>query len=272
MLTNIPNKTNESLILELSEGEDVGTIGGYCEDGFPIYYANNKMAHMLGYEDVDDLISGIHGKVVNTIHPDDRERVVKELNHGEFYEGMTYKVTYRMPKKDGTSLWTVDKGKVIRAEDGRLAILSICNDMTAFIDRLAELERLNRFSRSTLENMPGGYHRCAAEEGYPFLYISDRFCEMFGWTRDEIKTKFDNKFMNMLHPEDIDATEKYVELLNQSSNENVIDAIYRMKGKMATSGCRMQHPLLPLEMRRFTRERLRTSRDLLLRAKNRTNC
>ncbi len=231
MLTNIPNKTNESLILELSEGEDVGTIGGYCEDGFPIYYANNKMAHMLGYEDVDDLISGIHGKVANTIHPDDRERVVKELNHGEFYEGMTYKVTYRMPKKDGTSLWTVDKGKVIRAEDGRLAILSICNDMTAFIDRLAELERLNRFSRSTLENMPGGYHRCAAEEGYPFLYISDRFCEMFGWTREEIKTKFDNKFMNMLHPEDIDATEKYVELLNQSSNENVIDAIYRMKGK-----------------------------------------
>lgn len=231
MLTNISNKTNESLILELSEGEDVGTIGGYCEDGFPIYYANNKIAHMLGYEDVDDLIAGIHGKVANTIHPDDMERVVKELNNGEFYEGMTYKVTYRMPKKDGTSLWTVDKGKVIRAEDGRLAILSICNDMTAFIDRHAELERLNRFSRSTLENMPGGYHRCAAEEGYPFLYISDRFCEMFGWTREEIKTKFDNKFINMLHPENTDTTEKYVELLNQSSNENVVDAIYRMKGK-----------------------------------------
>ena len=231
MLTNISNKTNESLILELSEGEDVGTIGGYCEDGFPIYYANNKIAHMLGYEDVDDLISGIHGKVANTIHPDDMERVVKELNNGEFYEGMTYKVTYRMPKKDGTSMWTVDKGKVIRAEDGRLAILSICNDMTAFLDRHAELERLNRFSKSTLENMPGGYHRCAAEEGYPFLYISDRFCEMFGWTRDEIKTKFDNKFINMLHPEDAGTTEKYVELLNQSSNENVVDAIYRMKGK-----------------------------------------
>ena len=231
MLTNISNKTNESLILELSEGEDVGTIGGYCEDGFPIYYANNKIAHMLGYEDVDDLISGIHGKVANTIHPDDMDRVVKELNNGEFYEGMTYKVTYRMPKKDGTSMWTVDKGKVIRAEDGRLAILSICNDMTAFIDRHTELERLNRFSQSTIENMPGGYHRCAAEEGYPFLYISDRFCEMFGWTREEIKTKFDNKFINMLHPEDAGTTEKYVELLNQSSHKNVVDAIYRMKGK-----------------------------------------
>ncbi len=231
MLTTIPNKTNESLLLELSEEKDAGTIGGYCEDGFPIYYANNKIAYMLGYEDVDDLIAGIHGKVANTIHPDDMERVVKELNNGEFYEGMTYNVTYRMPKKDGTSLWTVDKGKVIRAEDGRLAILSICKDMTEFIDRHAELERLNWFSKSTLENMPGGYHRCAAEEGYPFLYISDRFCEMFGWTREEIKTKFDNKFINMLHPEDTDTTEQYVEMLKQSSNENVIDAIYRMKGK-----------------------------------------
>ncbi len=231
MLTNISNIKNESLILELSEGEDIGTIGGYCEDGFPIYYANNKMAHMLGYKDVDELIAGIDGRVANTIHPDDMERVVKELNNGNFYEGMTYKITYRMPKKDGNSLWTVDKGKAIRAEDGRLAIISMCSDMTEFIDHHAELERLNRFSKSTLENMPGGYHRCAAEEGYPFLYISDRFCEMFGWTREEIKTEFDNKFINMLHPEDTETTEKYVEILTNGSNENVVDAIYRMRGK-----------------------------------------
>ncbi len=231
MSNDISNKINESLLLELTEGEDVGTIGGYCEEGFPIYYANNKIAHMLGYKDVDDLIVGIQGKVANTIHPDDMEHVVKELNHGEFYEGMTYKVTYRMPKKDGTSIWTVDKGKVIRTSDGRLAIISICNDMTEFLDHHAELERMNRFSQSALENMPGGYHRCAAEEGYPFLYISDRFCEMLGWTREEIQTKFDNKFINMLHPEDTNTTEQYVELLKQSSNENVIDAIYRMKSK-----------------------------------------
>ena len=96
---------------------------------------------------------------------------------------------------------------------------------------LNNISNKTNFFQSTLENMPGGYHRCAAEEGYPFLYISDRFCEMFGWTREEIKTKFDNKFINMLHPEDADTAGKYAELLNQSSNENVVDAIYRMKGK-----------------------------------------
>ena len=231
MLTRISNEKNNSLILELSEGQDVGTIGGYCEDGFPIYYANDKIAHMLGYNDVEDLIEGIQGKVSNTIHPDDMDRVVRELNNGNFYEGMTYKVTYRMPKKDGSAIWTVDKGKVVRAEDGRLAILSICNDMTEFIDRHSELERLNKLSQSTLENMPGGYHRCAAEEGFPFLYISDRFCEMFGWTREEISTEFDNKFINMLHPDDVETSMDYVGRLENNSDTNVIDAIYRMRGK-----------------------------------------
>ena len=231
MLRNILNEKNKSIIHELSLGEDVGTIGGYCEDDFPIYYANDKIAHMLGYTDVDDLIAGIHGKVSNTIHPDDMERVVKELNNGDFYEGMTYKITYRMPKKDGSSIWTVDKGKVIRAEDGRLAIISICNDMTAFVDRYGQLERLNKFSKSSFENMPGGYHRCAAEKGCPFLYVSKRFLDMFGWTREEIKSEFDDKFLNMLHPDDVESSLKYVELLNRHSDDKAVDAIYRMRGK-----------------------------------------
>ncbi len=231
MLTNISNERNKSLILELSEGQDAGIIGWYCENDFPIYYANDKIAHMLGYTDVDDLMEGIHGMVINTIHVDDMERVVKELNHGDFHEGMTYKVTCRMSRKDESSIWTVDKGKVVRTEDGRLAILCICDDMTAFIDRHNEIERLNQFSKSTIENMPGGYYRCVAEEGYPFLYVSDRFCEIFGWTREEIKSEFDNKFINMIHPDDIEATAEYVKLLNQSSNKNVVDTIYRMSGK-----------------------------------------
>ncbi len=231
MLINMLDKTNESIIHELSKGEDVGTIGGYCEDGFPIYYANDKIAHMLGYKDVEDLIEGIRGEVSNTIHPDDMERVIKELNNGIFYEGMTYKITYRMPKKDGSSFWTIDKGRVIRAEDGRLAIISICNDMTEFIDRYGQLERINKFSKSSFENMPGGYHRCAALEGYPFLYINERFLEMFGWTREEIKNEFDNKFINMLHPDDVNKINEYVNLLIHNSNDEVVDAIYRMKGK-----------------------------------------
>ena len=48
----------------------------------------------------------------------------------------------------------------------------------------------------------GGYHRCSLEDGYPFLYVSLKFQEIFGWSKEEIETRFDNKLMNMVHPED----------------------------------------------------------------------
>ena len=88
---------------------------------------------------MEELAAGIGGRVANTIHPDDMPRVEKDLG-GHFYEGMTYETTYRMPRRDGSWFWTVDKGKVIRAEDGRLAILSVCTDMSAFVQRQQELE------------------------------------------------------------------------------------------------------------------------------------
>ncbi len=232
MLTNFLDEKNKSIIFELSSESEGGTIGGYCEEGFPIYCANKKIAQMLGYSTVEELVAGIEGKVSNTIHPDDMEKVVKDLNNGNFYEGMTYKTTYRMPKKDASWFWTVDKGKVIKAEDGRLAIISICTDMTGFIDQYSELEKQNNLSKITLENMPGAYHRCAMTEGFPFIYVTDRFLKLFGWTRQELKTNFNNKFMSMIHPEDKKLIKSYVERIKKSFGTNEIaDEIFRMKSR-----------------------------------------
>lgn len=55
----------------------------------------------------------------------------------------------------------------------------------------------------------GGYHRCSLEDGYPFLYVSLKFQEILGWSKEEIETRFDNKLMNMVHPEDRDRGEFY---------------------------------------------------------------
>ena len=32
----------------------------------------------------------------------------------------------------------------------------------------------------------GGYHRCSLEDGYPFLYVSLKFQEIFGWSKEEM--------------------------------------------------------------------------------------
>ena len=165
----ISDKVQKEMLTDfMIMGETRGLIGGYCEDEFPVYYANEEMARMLGYGAVEELVEAINGKVINTIHPDDREQVIKDIG-GEYYEGLTYETTYRMPRKDGSWFWTVDKGKVIQTEDGKLAIISACYDMTSFVERHKKLEEQNMLSQATIDNIPGGYHRCSLEVGNPFL-------------------------------------------------------------------------------------------------------
>ena len=140
----IPDKVQKEMLTDfMIMGETGGVIGGYCENEFPVYYANEEMARMLGYDAVEEMVEAIDGKVINTIHPDDREQVIKDIG-GEYYEGLTYETTYRMPRKDGSWFWTVDRGKVIRTEDGKLAIISACQDMTSFVERHKKLEDSNK--------------------------------------------------------------------------------------------------------------------------------
>lgn len=228
----IPDKVQKEMLTDFRiMGETKGLIGGYCEDEFPVCYANEEMARMLGYDAVEELIEAIDGKVINTIHPDDREQVIKDIGD-EYYEGLTYETTYRMPRKDGSCFWTVDKGKVVQTEDGKLAIISACYDMTSFVERHKKLEEKNMLSQATIDNIPGGYHRCSLEEGHPFLYISNRFLAILGWTREEIRTIFDNKFDNMLHLDDRNLSSDYVtRILDTRGHGSEKDQIYRLLGK-----------------------------------------
>ena len=213
-------------------GENAGTgvIGGYCEDGFPLFYANEAMVKMLGYESLEDLTQGISGMVANTIHPEDMAQVTADLGN-DWREGQTYETQYRMPRKDGSWFWTVDRGEFVRAEDGRLAILSVCSDMTDFMRRHDELEKKTELTESMLASLPGGYHRCAADADYTFLYVGQRFLDILGWTEEELRTKFDNKFINLVHPDDQDITDNYVQRIDASEGDGLQDQVYRLAAK-----------------------------------------
>ncbi|RGY99686.1 EAL domain-containing protein [Clostridium sp. AM58-1XD] len=231
-LTEENRRAAAAIFAQMSPG---GMIGGYCEDGFPLYFANYEMVKLLGYDSYEELEQAIDGKVINTIHPDDREQVARDIGP-EYYPGLEYTTTYRMPKKDGTWFWSLDKGKIVQAEDGRLAIVSACTDISEpmmarqqLAERNALLTEKNQELYFLNNDMPGGYHRCARTPDYDFTYISSRFLEIFGYTRKEITEIFGDKFMNMVHPDDRKKVDMGVEYLKENGSGYSIE--YRMMSK-----------------------------------------
>ncbi len=222
-------------VIELSGGAlDACAIGGYCEPGSPLSYANEQMVKLLGYDSIIEMSQDIDGLVFNTIHPDDVDRVTVDLTRCAQYGG-NFETTYRMRRKDNTWFWIVARGKRVQTASGAFVLLCVVTDMTEFVQRQRELRSENELlmqkefaSKIALEQMPGGYHRCAMAPGWPFIYFGTSFEAITGWTREEILTEFDNLFINMVLPEDIPLCAGIIADIEDNGYSN---AVYRIKKK-----------------------------------------
>ncbi len=232
---NLQEYNMDEHIRELSGGTlEVCAIGGYCDPGSPLAYANDQIIRLLGYEDIKDLHHGTDGLVSNTIHPDDLDRVTKDLTRCA-QNGGTFETTYRVHCKDHSWLWVVGRGKRVLTSSGHYVLLCVLTDMTQFVKRQTNLQDQNMAllqkeltSQAVLENMPSGYHQCANAPGWPFLYVGTSFEIVTGWTKQEIQENFDNLFINMVLPEDIPLC---TSIMEDVKNRGYGNAVYRMKKK-----------------------------------------
>lgn len=98
--------------------------------------------------------------------------------------------------------------------------------------RFIKRQKNNNIELDEVYKLLKGYYRCSADEGYPFLFVSDDFLNTLHWTQKDIETRFDNKFINMLHPED----KRHLELerdntLNTVKFGSCQDVVIRLQGK-----------------------------------------
>ncbi len=221
-------------ITDLQTSGDEAIMGAYVKIGAPIFYADEKMVSLMGYDSYEEMLEGMNNHIVNVIHPADRNRVANTFMALDTV-GEAFDATFRLARKDGTWFWVVAKGKVILTSSEKLAVICVFSDMSDFIKVNTELFEENKAllakeirAKSIINNIPGGYHRCAAKEGYPFLYISDSFLKVVGWSKQEISEIFDGKFINMVMPEDMHL---FNGLVNQIEDEGQGSVIYRIKCK-----------------------------------------
>ncbi|MEY8356046.1 EAL domain-containing protein [Lachnospiraceae bacterium 54-53] len=148
-----------------------GLLGIYCEKGFPLYFANNEMLRLLDYDSYEIFAAETGGKIGSIIHPEDL-KLIQENILRYVSPGMEYSFRHRMKKRDGSWLWLMTKGRVVQAEDGRLAIVSACMDITDTVLAQKELQDTNevlRFKNDELEAL-----RRQVEESRKILDQMDR--------------------------------------------------------------------------------------------------
>lgn len=136
----INRKTQRELTEILVQLMPGGVVGGYVEEGFPLYVANDRMLRMAGYSSYEEFDRAIQGLVINSIHPDDRDFVTMLVRQA-LAKGDQYEVQYRMKRQDGSDMWVHDIGRKTIADNGREAIISVLVDISEQVTVKKDLQK-----------------------------------------------------------------------------------------------------------------------------------
>ncbi len=118
----------------------------------------------------------------------------------------------------------------------QMGVTLILEIFTCFFILVAGIVYYARKSREMLLNvnrrldflanaLPGGVQKCSPDERGEFLYLSDGFIRMFGYSREEIGRKFQNSFYRTVYAPDLP---KVMQKLENPKTGDVIELEYRM--------------------------------------------
>ncbi len=80
-------------------------------------------------------------------------------------------------------------------------------------------------------NVPGGYHRCGTEDGFTLQFVSKSFLDVIGWTKEELDNELENKYINIVAPEDREFFMSHEQELQERGR---VDLAYRIRRKDGT--------------------------------------
>ena len=76
-------------------------------------------------------------------------------------------------------------------------------DLRRRIDRVrSRLEERSQELEDLMEHIPGGMHQCRTDAGLTFLSVSPSFLKLCGYDREELRTRFRDRLMDLICPQD----------------------------------------------------------------------
>jgi len=153
-----------------------------------VYVSDN--IRYIGYTAVEFLDGKIHFKDV--VHPDDFERIGREIKQYAEDDVEEYTQVYRIITKDGQTRWVEDQTSVVRDAQGKkIYNQGLLVDITRRKLAEEELQRSEEKFRRIVETAGEGF--ILMDEDLKIIEVNDAYCKMLGFSREEIlgKTPFD---------------------------------------------------------------------------------
>ena len=147
---------------------------------------NQQFVELIGLE--SEVLEERRYHIQNYFYPEDLEKFFTTLDKAAEDHINGASGLFRIYKPNGALLWMQLHVYLLRRDMGKDIFYGSARDMT-------ELQFIN-------QDLPGGYYRAGMARGYELIYVSQTMLQMFGYTREEIRRRFDNKLEMMIHPED----------------------------------------------------------------------
>ncbi len=166
----------------------LGPVAFYCvkDDDVDIVRFNERFYEMIGLE--ADELERRRYHIQKFFYPEDLPLFYQMLRNSKKDRINGDEGTFRVYQPGGQLFWIYLHVYFLRENEDGNFFYGAARDVT-------ELQYVSR-------ELPGGYYRCAVNEAYDFLYISNTFLRMVGYTAQEIREQFDNRMLRMVHPED----------------------------------------------------------------------
>lgn len=165
---------------------------------------------------------------VQQLHPDDRERVLGEINRS-YASGAPFASEYRLLSKSGRVVWFRDEAKVVFDQEGKPLILQgLARDITESKAAEEALRESEAKYRTLVEQIPAITFISALDDVGTHLYISPQIQGVLGFTPEEWLAD-PERFKQQIHPEDRDRV--LTELFLSYSKGGPFLGEYRMLSK-----------------------------------------
>lgn len=186
-------REKQDLIISTMTG---GLIGVYLKPGYPLYSINSRMLEYLGYESEEEYSAAIKGLIINSIFPEDRDYVVKEVAR-QLSITDQYAVDYRLKKQDGSYIWVHDIGRKTLAENSAEVLISVCYDITKDHNKQIQLDNL-------INALPGGValYRYVNDD-LETIYQSKGVGALTGRSKNEYSQLVHHSAWDSIHKEDL---------------------------------------------------------------------